>query len=171
MIEDIENETHLSAQPYQASTKAWFFKTDVEQTGTTCYQSAAGQRAQAAGRVIEARQRFRKSDRLRKRYEFTHLTRIGLQCQDRYFIIRYGVNDRGRVRLGITATKRVGGAVTRNRLKRVLREFFRTHRLRASTGIDCNIIVRATAVTLTTDQIFKALEALFNEISHRINTA
>lgn len=121
--------------------------------------------------MIEAGQRFRKSERLRKRHEFTHLTRSGYQCQDRYFIIRYGVNDYDHARLGVTATKRIGGAVTRNRLKRVLREFFRIHRFRVAIGVDCNIIVKSGAVTLTTDQIFKALEALFDEISHRINTA
>ena len=121
--------------------------------------------------MIEAGQRFRKSERLRKRHEFTHLTRSGYQCQDRNFIIRYGVNDYDRARLGVTATKRIGGGVTRNRLKRVLREFFRTHRFRVAIGVDYNIIVKRGAVTLTTDQIFKALEALFDEISHRINTA
>lgn len=119
--------------------------------------------------MIEAGHRFRKRERLRKRHEFIFLAQSGHQCQDRYFIIRYGVNERGCGRLGVTVTKRVGGAVTRNRLKRVLREFFRTHRPLAATGVDYNIIVKSTAVTLTTDQIFIALEALFDEISHRIN--
>jgi ribonuclease P protein component len=121
--------------------------------------------------VTEAGNRFRKSERLRKRHEFLNLAISGRQCQNRYFIIRYGVNKRGLSRLGITVTKRTGGAVIRNRLKRILREFFRINRPRIPIGVDYNIIVKNTAVALTTEQIYKVLEALFDEISHRINTS
>jgi len=45
-------------------------------------------------------------------------------------------NDVGICRLGITATKKCGGAVQRNRIKRVLRDIFRHHRARFDLGID-----------------------------------
>lgn len=41
-------------------------------------------------------------------------------------------NGRGRDRLGIIASKRLGGAVDRNRAKRRLREVFRRHQLESS---------------------------------------
>jgi len=37
-------------------------------------------------------------------------------------------NGAGRPRLGITVTRRVGGAVKRNRAKRLIREIFRRHK-------------------------------------------
>ena len=37
-------------------------------------------------------------------------------------------NGAGRPRLGITVTRRVGGAVQRNRAKRLIREIFRRHK-------------------------------------------
>jgi ribonuclease P protein component len=37
-------------------------------------------------------------------------------------------NEQGRPRLGITVTRRIGGAVRRNRAKRLLREIFRRHK-------------------------------------------
>lgn len=45
-------------------------------------------------------------------------------------------NDLGVTRLGITVTKRVGGAVQRNRIKRRFREIFRHHRLELSPSMD-----------------------------------
>lgn len=45
-------------------------------------------------------------------------------------------NTLGHCRLGVTVTRKVGGAVTRNRIKRWLREVFRRHRLEMNTGLD-----------------------------------
>lgn len=44
-------------------------------------------------------------------------------------------------RLGITVTRKVGGAVRRNRIKRVLREIFRRNRERLAPPID--VVVNA----------------------------
>lgn len=45
-------------------------------------------------------------------------------------------NDSGRRRLGISVGKSVGGAVVRNRMKRLLREAFRLCRLDLPAGYD-----------------------------------
>jgi ribonuclease P protein component len=50
-------------------------------------------------------------------------------------------NDVGYCRLGITATRKCGGAVIRNRIKRVLREIFRHQQRRHACGVD--IVVNA----------------------------
>lgn len=50
-------------------------------------------------------------------------------------------NAVGSTRLGITVTRRVGGAVHRNRFKRVMREVFRLHRDALGEGLD--VVVNA----------------------------
>ncbi len=45
-------------------------------------------------------------------------------------------------RLGVTASKRVGNAVERNRCKRRLRELFRTH-VHACGGLDVDVVINA----------------------------
>ena len=45
-------------------------------------------------------------------------------------------NSVGHCRLGVTVTRRVGGAARRNRVKRVLREVFRLNRERLTPALD-----------------------------------
>jgi ribonuclease P protein component len=51
-------------------------------------------------------------------------------------------NDLGHLRLGISISRRVGTAPVRNRIKRLLREAFRSHRFEFPRGYDLVIVVR-----------------------------
>lgn len=53
-----------------------------------------------------------------------------------------GATRPGVARLGITASRKVGGAVIRNRIKRLVREFFRQYRHRIVPARDVLVIVR-----------------------------
>src|SRR5262249_51619277 len=64
-----------------------------------------------------------------RRGDFLEATRLGSRRTTRFFIVF--VLERGDgepVRLGITVTRKVGGAVRRNRIKRLAREWFRARR-------------------------------------------
>jgi ribonuclease P protein component len=62
---------------------------------------------------------------------------------DGVFIV-YGLeNDEGLSRLGLSVSRKVGGAVVRNRWKRVLREAFRLNVERLPPGLDYVIVPRA----------------------------
>ena len=69
---------------------------------------------------------FPKSRRLRKRVDIVGVQRAGKAIHTRYFVVVCDVQGRGR--LGITVSKKVGNAVNRNRVKRLVREFVRTAR-------------------------------------------
>jgi ribonuclease P protein component len=75
--------------------------------------------------------------RIRKRSEFLAMNskkqvRIQLGC----FRVVVRRNSFGINRLGMTATKKVGSSVIRNRFKRVAREFFRLHQTGWPQGFD-----------------------------------
>jgi ribonuclease P protein component len=101
------------------------------------------------GAASDNRQRFRRGDRLKKRYEFRQAQLSGRRIHTAHFLIVVLPNALQNTRLGITVTKKVGTAVQRNRIKRVVREVFRRNRplfpdshdivfiaKRGSTGID-----------------------------------
>ena len=72
-------------------------------------------------------ERFGPAARLRSRGEFTAVQSHGRRVAGRYLTMLAHPNTLGRDRLGIIASKRVGGAVERNRAKRRLRELFRAN--------------------------------------------
>jgi ribonuclease P protein component len=66
--------------------------------------------------------------RIRRRPEFTAVQEHGRRMAARYLTILAAPAPAGVDRLGIIASRRVGGAVVRNRIKRRLREIFRQQR-------------------------------------------
>lgn len=62
---------------------------------------------------------------LRKRRDFQQVTYSGQKQYSKHYIIIQKNNALGYKRLGITASKKIGCAVKRNRAKRIIREIFR----------------------------------------------
>ncbi len=67
----------------------------------------------------------------------------------------------GPSRLGLTVSRKVGKAVTRNRIKRVARDYFRRERLRMRPGCACVLIARPEAGGVDNTALVAGLEALF----------
>ena len=88
-------------------------------------------------------QRFGPAVRLRARAEFQDVQTTGRRATARYLTMLGKPNRGGRDRLGIIASRRVGGSVARNRAKRRIREVFR--RLsgeRPGPGLDLVVIAK-----------------------------
>ena len=71
---------------------------------------------------IETMKSFSK---LKENYEFRRAYKKGKSFVSPFLIIYATKNRRGGTRLGITAGKKIGGAVQRNRAKRLMREAYR----------------------------------------------
>jgi ribonuclease P protein component len=85
---------------------------------------------------------FTKADRIRTSGEYRRLSKGGKRWHSRYFVIVFKKNRTARSRLGITVSKKVGKAVTRNRIKRIVREYFRLNRCHLPVKLDINVIAR-----------------------------
>ena len=101
-----------------------------------------------------------KSARLRKRVEFLQLASSQHKSAVRGFLIVWQENDMQTARMGITASKKIGCAVVRNRVKRYLREIFRQNRLNIS-HVDVNIIARRESALMTFSDIERELKKVF----------
>ena len=98
--------------------------------------------------VLRGSEKFPKTARLRKRPEFLRLSRTGKKIHSANFIVISKKTDAAESRLGVTVSGKVGNAVARNRIKRLVREYFRRHRaLIAAT--DTLVIARPSAKTVS----------------------
>ena len=80
--------------------------------------------------------------RVRKRRDFEKAYEEGKKIVTREFALFARPNGEQYSRLGITTTRRLGKAVTRNRARRLVREAYRTHRQDMPTGFDFVFVVR-----------------------------
>jgi ribonuclease P protein component len=95
---------------------------------------------------------FRKSQRLLRRADFDRVSQQGKRRHSRHFVVLYLENELGHPRLGVIASRKVGNAVARNRVKRRIREWFRGHALELAP-LDLVVIARREAPTLTAPQV------------------
>jgi ribonuclease P protein component len=83
---------------------------------------------------------FRPAERIRRRAEFQHVYEHGTRVHGRYCTVFLLRNDRSQGRLGIAATRKLGGAVQRNLAKRLIREVFRRNKI--ADGFDVVVVPR-----------------------------
>jgi ribonuclease P protein component len=86
--------------------------------------------------------RFRPRQRLRTGAEFDAVSKSGARQDGRLFLLLAAPNGRAFDRLGLAVSRRVGGAVERNRARRLLREAFRRLEGAGSPGLDLVVVAR-----------------------------
>ena len=79
---------------------------------------------------------FDKKSRILKREDYLKIGQRGRRLRTKHFTVLYDKNELGYTRCGITASKKIGNAVIRNRVKRRLREFFRLNRDKLKSSTD-----------------------------------
>jgi len=95
--------------------------------------------------------------RLRRRSEFSRTYEQGRKIVSRAFVLFARQNEAGITRLGVTATRKIGNAVVRNRARRLVREAFRQCRRDLPPGYDLVVVVRPPLLRMNPAQIIPAL--------------
>lgn len=108
---------------------------------------------------------FKKGVRLLRRADFERLSKYGKKIHRDHFVVTYCRNSLGDLRLGVTVSKKVGHAVMRNRVKRLVREYFRLNRALFDDAYDMNVIAKTGVAKLSSQEINQALEGIFRAIS------
>ena len=86
--------------------------------------------------------RFRPRQRLRTGADFDAVFKKGARLDGPLFLLVAAPNGRAFDRLGLAVSRRVGGAVERNRARRLLREGFRRIEPAGSVGFDLVAVAR-----------------------------
>ena len=98
---------------------------------------------------------FRQRERLRLKNDFDSLFDTGGRVESESFVIVYKANCKGYCRLGFSIRKKFGKAHLRNRLRRCLKEIYRTNKPLFPTSMDIIFIPR------------KGLSKRFLQVSYR----
>lgn len=119
-------------------------------------------------------QGFPASLRIKQRREFLRVQRGGRKHHVRHFMVfasprpapadttpsESTPSEPLPTRLGITVTRKVGDAVTRNRIKRLVREVFRQNRQRLPSGLDIVWVAKQQASAASFADVLADFEAL-----------
>jgi ribonuclease P protein component len=71
---------------------------------------------------------FPRQERLLKRSDFLRISRQGNKVHTSHFILLWTESTVSVIRIGITVSGKVGNSVVRNRIKRLIREFYRQNK-------------------------------------------
>lgn len=109
-------------------------------------------------------QTFGREERIRKRQDYLRIYEQGVRTYSKRFTIITLANQAGIRRLGITVSKKTGNAVQRNRIKRILREFFRLNKSRLPASQDIVIIAKKGILPLMYGDV---CTELLSRLSHK----
>jgi len=98
--------------------------------------------------------------RIRARRDFLRLQRDRRGKVAQHFLVLQAASPVSETRIGVTASRKIGGAVQRNRVKRWVREYFRLNRTELQPGSDIIVIARAGADKLSYKDVERELGAV-----------
>ncbi len=166
----LTDEAYLPAQQSASQANSRVSRANGDQEGPAGVEPPAREGTQASRSVTRGRGvpigsfTFSARQRLRNQAEFEHVYKSGQRHNQTYFRIVACGNARGFPRLGLSIAARViGDAVARNRIRRLVREFFRLgqHDLPA---LDIIVAARAAARTASAadlrDDLARALSGI-----------
>lgn len=97
------------------------------------------------------------TETIRDNRDFQTLYRKGKTIVGKTCVVYYRKNRLPCSRLGITASKKIGNAVARNRARRVIRAAYQSIEDRIPIGLDMIIVARAAVVTAKSYHVKKFL--------------
>ena len=106
------------------------------------------------------RQTLPAENRIKKRQDYLAVQNRGLRLRTPHFYVYVSAGQYTFSRLGITASRRVGNAVVRNRVKRLVREYFRLNMANLPDGLDVSIIARSGAGRLNLGDVVGEMSVL-----------
>jgi ribonuclease P protein component len=110
---------------------------------------------------------FRPHEHLRRPTDFKRVYDRRRSASDAFLIVYVCENHLAYLRLGLSVSRKFGGAVQRNRLRRLYREAFRLTRHEMPVGLDLVLIPRKPAEP-EFEELKKALPRLVNQVARRL---
>ncbi|MDD2553681.1 MAG: ribonuclease P protein component [Desulfotomaculaceae bacterium] len=104
---------------------------------------------------------------LKKNMEYKQVYSRGKSFVDRYLVVYYLSNNLDFCRFGFTVSKKIGNAVTRNRVRRLLKEACRLNNNVFTGGFDLVLVARRGIVDLDYRRVEESLLKLIKKVYKR----
>ena len=171
----MSHETHLPAEKAQARQDPWVPGSDEHAGGPADAEATPGQGSQAADRLIASfvgRDRPKPGrGRLSRSADFDRVFRQGRSQAGREFVLYvFPRGEEAPPRLGLSVSRKVGGAVTRNQIKRLLREAFAAEAEALPAGTDAVIVARKDAKLLAEREGLAGVRVALAELMARVRS-
>jgi ribonuclease P protein component len=108
---------------------------------------------------------------LLRRHEFLQVQEGGQKVPSECLLALVKRNGRAYTRLGLTVSSKVGNAVVRVRLRRLLRELFRKRRGQWPAGLDVVLVVRSSAKEVSFAEMARAFEGVTRKLQRQFPPA
>jgi ribonuclease P protein component len=163
--EDVCHEENISAEQQKAQENAWVQGPYENRRRTESPQEPKGQGQEKIVRLMD--ERLTPQERIRKKKEFLALYKTGSRYRGKHFHLVYRANSFEFPRLAVVVSKKVGNAVTRNKIKRRIRALFRRNKSLFKKPMDVVLIAKIEIQDLSVSDLsaafFSALERIFRE--------
>ena len=115
-------------------------------------------------------QSFKRIDRILKPVDYQYVFDSAYKSSDQYFLILGRISKVKHSRLGLAISKKsLKRAVSRNLIKRLVRETFRTHSNIKQANIDFVVMARKNIINYKNHQLVSSLERNFDKIVNHLN--
>ena len=101
---------------------------------------------------------------LKKNHEFKRLYSKGKSAASQYAVVYCKRSGKPENRLGIAVSKKLGGAVKRNRIRRRLKEVYRLNEKKLSIGYDIVLIARTRSMFARFHELESSVLSLFRKL-------
>ena len=113
--------------------------------------------------MVQKDESLPKFEMLTKNYQFKKVYNNGKSIANRLVVLYYLRKDQDQRRIGFSVSKKIGKAVTRNRIKRTFKEVYRKNKYRLIDNVDLFIIARRGIDQASYQEISNAMLRIFKK--------
>ena len=160
---DAIDEAHVPAEPSPAGEDARVPRADEDERRAQGPEAAEGEGAEAAVRLTG---RFPRHERLTRAADFQTLFQQGTRIEQPSLVLLWRRGGAGR-RVGFAVSRQVRGSAKRNRVRRRLREAYRSSRAAAPPEVEMVMVGRPGALAAPFEKLVSEVQGALTSISER----